>query len=234
MQILYLDDCYLKKFKATVESVTDDKYVVLDKTAFYPNSGGQPYDTGVLKTDIEEFPVIFVAKFGDVISHEVSKQGLSEGDEVWGEINWDRRYLLMRYHTAAHLLSEVIHKETGARITGNQLTEEKGRIDFDLEAYDREALMEYIKKANEIIRQELPVKTYFLDSEEALNNPDFFSLKNKLPPEVKKLRIVEIQGFDTKACGGTHVKNVKEIGKIEFLKAENKDKNNRRLYFGIV
>jgi len=234
METLYLNDCYLKEFEATIESVKDNKYVVLDKTAFYPNSGGQPYDTGVFIRHGEEFPVVYVGKFGDVISHEVSKPGLKSGDKVTGKIDWDRRYILMRYHTAAHLLSEVIHKEIGARITGNQLNTDKGRIDFDLENYDRDKLIEYIAQANEIIQKELPVKTYFLEREEAFKNPDLFSLKNVLPPEVKELRIVEIEGFDTKACGGTHVKNIKEIGKIEFLKAENKGKNNRRLYFKLV
>ena len=234
METLYLNDCYLKEFEATIESVKDNKYVVLDKTAFYPNSGGQPYDTGVFIRHGEEFPVVYVGKFGDVISHEVSKPGLKSGDKVNGKIDWDRRYILMRYHTAAHLLSEVIHKEIGARITGNQLNTDKGRIDFDLENYDRDKLIEYIAQANEIIQKELPVKTYFLEREEAFKNPDLFSLKNVLPPEVKELRIVEIEGFDTKACGGTHVKNIKEIGKIEFLKAENKGKNNRRLYFKLV
>lgn len=232
-QTLYLEDSYLKEFEATVESVKDDKYVVLDRTSFYPSSGGQPHDTGVLVCDGEEYPVVYVGKFGGDISHEVSKPGLKPGDKVKGKIDWERRHILMRYHTAAHVLSEVIHKKTGARVTGNQLDVGKGRIDFNLEDFDREALPGYEKEANEILKSGLQVKKYFLEREEAFKNPDLFSLRNVLPPDVKELRIVEIDGFDTKACGGCHVDNTSEIGEIQIMKAENKGKNNRRVYFAI-
>ena len=107
MKELYMQDSYLKEFEATVEGVKDDKYVVLDKTAFYPASGGQAFDTGVFIKDGEEFPVVFVGKFSGKISHEVSKPGLKEGDKIIGRINWDRRYKLMRMHTAAHVFSSV-------------------------------------------------------------------------------------------------------------------------------
>jgi misacylated tRNA(Ala) deacylase len=228
---LYLQDSYLKEFDARVVAVAEDKYVVLDKTAFYPTSGGQPNDTGVLLKNGDEFPVVCVAKSGGNISHEVGRPGLSVGDRVVGRIDWDRRYLLMRYHTAAHILSEVIHKKTGARVTGNQLDLDKGRIDFDLENYNREEIKQYESEANSVIKKELPVKKYFLDREIAFENPDLFSLKNVLPPDVKELRIVDVEGFDVKACGGCHVDNTREIGTIEVTKSENKGKNNRRVVF---
>ena len=119
-EVLYLLDCYLKEFEASVESVKDDKYVVLDKTAFYPNAGGQPYDTGKFIKNGEEFKVVFAAKFGDVISHEVDKPGLKPSDKVKGVIDWDRRYRLMRMHTAAHVISIIIEIDANALITGNQ------------------------------------------------------------------------------------------------------------------
>lgn len=233
-QALYLKDCYLKEFDATVTSVKDDKYVVLDRTAFYPTSGGQPHDTGSLfraGRAGEEFPVVYVGKFGGQISHEVSKPGLQPGDKVVGKIDWERRYVLMRYHTAAHVLFEVIHKRTGAKATGNQLELDKGRIDFDLENFSKDDLGVYEQEANEVIAKALPVKKYFLEREEAFRNPELFSLKNVLPPDVKELRIVEITGFDTKACGGTHLDNTKEIGHLKITRQDNKGKDNRRIYF---
>lgn len=238
MNALYMDDSYLKEFEAKVESVTkggENKFfIVLDKTAFYPDSGGQPYDTGKLTKGGVEYPVVYVGKFSGNISHEVSREGLKEGDVVKGVIDWERRYALMRMHTAAHLISEVFHRDSGAFITGNQLGLDKSRIDFSLEDFDREKMSEYFAKANEIVEKDLNVKTYFLPREEAIKIENITKLANVLPPNIKDLRIVEIDGFDIQADGGTHVKSTKEIGKIEFIKAENKGKNNRRIYFKVV
>ncbi len=235
MNALYMDDSYIREFEAKVVSATkggEDKFfVVLDKTAFYPDSGGQPHDTGKLVKDGVEYPVVYVGKFSGKISHEVSKEGLREGDVVKGVIDWNRRYMLMRMHTAAHIISEVFHRETGALITGNQLGLDHSRIDFSLEKFDREKMKEYFAKANEIISRDLEVRTYFLPREEAMKIENVTKLANALPPNVKELRIVEIGDFDIQADGGTHVKTTKEIGRIEFLKAENKGKNNRRVYF---
>ena len=111
---LYMNDSYLKEFEATVESVKDDKFVVLDQTAFYPQGGGQPYDTGVFLKDSEEFPVVFVGKFSGQISHEISKTGLQQGDKIKGKIDWERRYRLMRMHTAAHIMDAVLYEKAEA------------------------------------------------------------------------------------------------------------------------
>jgi Ser-tRNA(Ala) deacylase AlaX len=237
MNALYMGDSYLREFEAKVVSVTkggEDKFfVVLDRTAFYPDSGGQPHDTGKFVKDGVEYQVIYVGKFSGKISHEVSKEGLKEGDVTRGIIDWDRRYTLMRMHTAAHIISEVFHKDSGALITGNQLGLDKSRIDFSLENFDREKMSEYFAKANEIVEKDLKIKAYFLPREEAMKIENVTKLANALPPKIKELRIVEIGDFDMQADGGTHVKSTKEIGKIEFLKAENKGKNNRRVYFKI-
>jgi misacylated tRNA(Ala) deacylase len=238
MNGLYMDDSYLKEFEAKVVSVKEGGenkfFVVLDRTAFYPDSGGQPYDTGKMVKDSVEYPVVYVGKFSGKISHEVSKEGLKEGDVIKGFIDWDRRYALMRMHTAAHVICEIFHSDSGALITGNQLGIEKSRIDFSLEDFDREKVSEYFRKANEIVEKDLKVKMYFLPREEAMKIENVTKLANALPPNIKELRIVEIEGFDMQADGGTHVKSTKEIGKIEFLKAENKGKNNRRVYFKLV
>tara|TARA_Y100000031_G_C8224207_1_gene387498 strand:- start:951 stop:1664 length:714 start_codon:yes stop_codon:yes gene_type:complete len=231
MKALYMDDSYLKEFEATVESVKDDKYIVLDQTAFYPASGGVACDTGVLVKDNEEFPVVFVGKFDGKISHEVSKPGLKQGDKVTGKLNWERRYKLMRLHTTAHVLSGIFHNKAGALITGNNIDVEKARMDFSLEDFDREKMDEYIKLANVLVEKGAEVKIDYMKREEALKNPDMIKLANKLPPNIDTLRTIEIVGIDKQADGGAHVKDIKEINKIELVKVENKGKSNRRLYF---
>jgi len=229
-ELIYMNDCYAKEFDATVTKA-DGKFIVLDKTAFYPQGGGQPTDTGKLVKNGEEYTVVFAKKKGPDVSHEVDKEGLQAGDNIHGVLDWEKRYRLMRMHTAAHILCEIFHKETGALITGNQLNVDKSRIDFNLENFDRDKMSEYIAKANEIVQKDLPIKIYTLPREEALKIPSVTKLANVLPPAVKELRIVEIEGFDKQADGGTHVKSTKEVGEIEILGAENKGKNNRRVYY---
>jgi misacylated tRNA(Ala) deacylase len=227
-----MDDMYLKEWDTTVASVSEGKFIILDKTAFYPNAGGVEYDTGVIKTaDGQEYKVVFAGKFGSHISHEVDRPGLKPNDKVHCTLNWERRHILMRYHTAAHILSGLFSKEYGAKITGNQLTTEKGRIDFDLDTFDKDYMIGLIQKANELIGKDLPVETYYLKREEALKDPSMLKLADKMPPEVENLRVVDIKGFDHQADGGCHVKSLKEVGKIIFLSADNKGKSNRRVYF---
>lgn len=227
---LYLEDSYLKEFEATVTKV-ENKFIVLDKTVFYPLGGGQLNDEGKLICNNEEYGVVFVKKIGEDISHEVDKEGLKVGDKVKGVIDWQRRSTLMKYHTAAHVISAIFHKEANALITGNQLSLDKARIDFNLENFDREKINEYFEKANSIIEKDLLIKAYFIGREEAEKDPSLFKLAKALPETIKEIRIVEIVGFDKQADAGTHVASLKEIGEIEFLKAENKGKNNRRVYF---
>ena len=230
---LYMDNCYLKEFEAVVESVKDGKYVVLDKTAFYPLGGGVAYDTGVLLKHDEEFPVVYVGKFNDKISHEVSKPGLKQGDKVIGVIDWERRYKLMKLHTAAHLLASVFHNNGNALITGNKIEPDSARMDFSLENFDRVIIDKYAKIANELIQKNAPVRIHYMKRGEALKIPDMVKLANKMPPDVEILRIVEIEGVDKQADGGCHVNSLKEIGEIEILKIENKGKSNRRVYFDV-
>jgi|TARA_Y100000310_G_C20691451_1_gene822536 misacylated tRNA(Ala) deacylase len=226
-----MDDMNLKEFEATVESIKDDKFVVLDQTAFYPLSGGVSYDTGVLIKNGEEFPVVYVWKFGEVISHEVSKQGLKEGDKVTGKIDWDRRYKLMRLHTTAHLIAAIMHNKAGALITGGKIEPDKARMDFSLEDFDREKIDEYIKLANELVQKDAKINVGYMKREEALKIPDMIKLANKMPPDVDVLRTVEIENIDKQADGGCHVSYIKEIGKISLIKVDNKGKSNRRLYY---
>ncbi|MFQ5647830.1 MAG: alanyl-tRNA editing protein AlaXM [Candidatus Aenigmatarchaeota archaeon] len=233
MEALYLADSYLKEFEATVKQVNDGKFIVLNQTAFYPSSGGQPHDTGVMvrESDGKEFKVVFTGKFSGQISHEVDQEGLQPEDKVNCRLDWDRRYKLMRMHTAAHIISAILYKEAGALITGNQLDLDKSRIDFSLEHFDREKLIEYIQKSNEYVQRDLEVRISQMPREEVEQDPELVKLAKGLPPGIKVLRIVEIVGLDKQPDGGTHVKSLKEVGTIKFLKAENKGKNNRRMYY---
>ncbi len=235
MEALYLDDSYMNEFEAEIKSVDRERFVVLDKSGFYPDGGGQPHDTGkmIRLQDNEEFPVEYVRKSGGNISHEVTKPGLKTGDKVRCLIDWGRRYTLMRYHTAAHLISAVFHKDAQARITGNQLGLDHSRIDFNLENFDREKMDEYFSIANSIIDEDLPVSVSYMEREEAEKDSSLFKLVKALPESIKKLRIVSIGEYDRQADGGTHVKSLKEVGKIRFSKADNKGKNNRRVYFSL-
>ena len=228
---LYMNDSYLKEFEAKVESVNNDKFIVLDKTAFYPSGGGQPHDTGVIICNGEEYPVVYAGKFSGQISHEVGKPGLKAGDAVVGKIDWDRRYRLMRMHTAAHIIDAVLYKEAGALCTGNQLNVDKSRIDFSLDMLNRDKIQSYIDAANEFVKKAIDLKIYYMKREEALKIPGIVKLASVMPPEVEELRIVEIPDVDLQADGGTQVKNTSEIGQISLVSVENKGKNNRRMYF---
>jgi misacylated tRNA(Ala) deacylase len=233
-EALYLNDSYMKEFEAKVVSVKDGKFIVLDKTAFYPNSGGQPYDTGTLvrKSDNKEFKVLFVGKFSGEISHEV-EPGLNEGDEVIGKLDWERRYTHMRCHTAAHILAEALHRQSGALTTGNQLGAEECRIDSNFE-YSPELVEKTFQEANEVIQRDLQITSKIMPREEAEKLPNMTKLAKGLPEHIKEVRIISIGEYDVQADGGTHVKSTKEIGKIKFTRYNSKGKNNKRIYFKVT
>ncbi len=234
-QPLYLEDAYMKEFEANVIETKEfdgNKLVILDKTAFYPGGGGQPNDTGKFIQKGKEIKVIAVYKYGGEIFHVVEE--FPEKGNIKGVIDWERRYILMRMHTAAHLLSAIIGDEEHALITGGQLGVEKSRIDLSIEGFSKEKVLKYIEKANELIKEGREVKAYVLPREEALKIPTVSRLAKGLNPDLKEIRIVEIEGIDKQADGGLHVKNIKEIGKIELIKIDNKGKNNKRIYFKVI
>lgn len=231
---LYLDNSYLKEFTAKVIYIKDGKFIVLDQTAFYPNSGGQPFDTGIIrrKSDGKEFKVVFVGKFDGEISHEVEAPGLAEGDEIIGNIDWERRYAHMKAHTSAHILAEALYRNTGALTTGNQLAAEKCRIDSNFE-YEKEKIEKTFTEANEILNKNLPISIIYMPREEAEKLPNMTKLAKGLPPEIKVVRIIEIGDYDKQADGGTHVKSTGEIKTISFLEYNSKGKDNKRIYFKV-
>jgi misacylated tRNA(Ala) deacylase len=227
---LYWEQPYSKEFTAKIVG-SEGPRIELDQTLFYPRGGGVSCDTGVLAG----VKVMETSKDGDRILHTLeSPPGFAVGQTVTGRIDWDRRHRLMRMHTAGHLLSALFYTGAKCLITGNQIDVEKSRMDFSLEVFDRTQIEGFVKEANKLIANDAIVKSYFLDRSEALKIPDMVKLAEAAPPVEAQLRIVEITGVDRQADGGLHVAQLKEIGRIELLKLENKGKTNRRLYYDVT
>jgi len=225
-----MDNSYLKEFEAEIVEVSNEE-IVLDQTAFYPRGGGLPEDTGVILKGEEKYIVDQVRKEGDKVFHHVANLGLSTGDKVRGIIDWEKRYTIMRMHTGIHALASVFNKKTGALITGNQVGVDKSRLDVNIEKFDRKLIEEVFSETNQELAKGRNVKIYYLPREEAFKIPGIVKLAEAMPPDVEKLRIVEIEGLDIQADGGPHVSNTKEVGELVLNKVENKGKNNRRVYF---
>jgi len=227
---LYWDDAYTQEFDAKVLSISGNN-VILDQTAFNPRGGGLVGDTGY----VNSVKVIDTVKGeAESIIHVTSAPlDAKPGDTVHGKLDWGRRYRIMRMHTAAHTLSAIINSEQGALITGNQIEPDRSRIDFNLHSFNRAAAEELCRKANEVIATNAPVKTYFLNREEALKIPRIVKLASAMPPKTEVLRIVEIVGVDIQADGGPHVRTLSEIGRIDLERTENKGRENRRLYYTV-
>jgi len=235
-KLLYLYDSYLREFEAKVESVNGN-LVVLDQSAFHPLTGGVGCDTGWLVKNDARVRVVHVEidRATKIVSHVVEAEpiGVAHGDVVKGVIDWDRRYCLMRLHTAAHLIAAVMYRDYSALITGGQVDVDQAKLDFNLPRTDREVFEDAVKKANEEVAKRAELKIYFLSRDEALKVPGMVKLAERMPPEERELRIVEIPGIDLQADGGPHVKNTGETGEIQLLRIENKGRNQRRIYFGI-
>ncbi|MEM4312000.1 MAG: alanyl-tRNA editing protein AlaXM [Nitrososphaerales archaeon] len=229
-ELLYLTDSYLKEFDAKVIEYQSRK-LILDRTAFYPSGGGQPHDLGEIYYTKGKASIIKVYKAKESLIHEIDEDAeLKRGDEVKGVIDWELRYLYMRYHTALHILSGIMYHSYRALVTGGQIYKDRARLDFDVQKFDREDLEKVEEEANRIVKEGKAVKIKFLSREEAIKLEDLIRTKvNLIPADVKSLRLVEIEGFDTQADGGTHVKNTKEVGKIKISYFINKGKHNKRI-----
>lgn len=230
---LYLYDSYLKEFEARIELVTGNQ-ILLDQTAFHPLTGGVAYDMGYLAKRNMKYKVVKVEinkETKDIIHTLEEKADLNQGGLVKGILDWERRYKLMRLHTAAHLIAAIMYKDYNALVTGGQVDYKYAKLDFNLQRTDREIFEAAVEKANEEASKDVSLRIYFLTRKETLRIPGIVKLAERMPPQEKELRIVEIPSIDVQADGGPHVKNTKEIGKIHLLKIENKGKNKRRIYF---
>lgn len=233
--LLYLTDSYLREFEATVVAVDEEQNrVALDRTAFYPGGGGQPHDVGELIVGEQTLPVRKVKKEGDLVWHWVEGALPEVGARVQGRIDWDRRYLLMRTHTALHILSAVVYRDYGAKVTGGNMEPGKGRMDFEFENLTKDLVQEIEEKVNAEVAAARPVSVRILPREEAFQIPDLIRTKiNLLPPHITEVRVVEIEGLDLQADGGTHVANTREVGRVRIPEYKSKGRINKRIYIEV-
>ncbi len=228
--LLCNEDAYLREFDATVTAVTD-KGVVLDQTAFYPGGGGQPPDAGVLKAGADEYTVKKLSRASGQIVHEIEGDEFPpEGASVHGVVDWDRRYSLMRTHTALHILCGVVWRDYGALVTGGNMEPLTARMDFELASMSADFAREVERSINEEVAAERSVHVAVHPREEALTIPDLIRTKvNLIPESVQQIRTIDIDGLDLQADGGLHVHNTREVGTIRVVKHESKGRINKRL-----
>ena len=226
-ELLAHTDAYLQGFKAVVVAVNpEEKAVALDKTAFYPGGGGQPNDIGWLNDQ----PVTKVKRQGEQIWHWLEGDLPAEGTTVQGKLDWERRYKLMRTHTAFHILCGVVWRDYSAQVTGGNMDVLQGRMDFEFETLRQELVKEIEKKLNVEVAAARPVRVKILPREEAFQIPDLIRTKiNLLPEGITEVRTVEIKGLDLQADGGTHVANTREVGTIKVVGYKSKGKINKRI-----
>ena len=228
-ELLFHDHSYLREFNATVTGVADAG-VALDRTAFYIGGGGQPSDMGVLSADGREYAVSGVKRDGGLLVHLIDGDRPIAGSRVSGRIDWDRRYRLMRTHTALHILCGVVWRDYGALVTGGNMQPGEARMDFELERMSADFAEEVEAKVNEEVAAARSVLAANLPREEAEQIPDLIHTKiNLLPSNIRKVRTIDIQGLDVQADGGTHVDNTTEVGRIRVVGHESKGRINKRL-----
>lgn len=225
---LFSDDAYLRECAATVVAV-EDGAVVLDRTVFYAQGGGQPGDTGTLLLPDGGRAAVRDTRKAEApgaIRHLLAEdaQPPPVGERLTAALDWQRRLRLMRAHTALHLLCAAV----GGSVTGGQVGEAKGRLDFDLaEGVDKEALA---AKLNAWVAADHPVRARWIDADELAARPELVRTMSVRPPTIAgRVRLVEIEAVDLQACGGTHVASTAEIGRIEIGKVEKKGRQNRRV-----
>ena len=227
-ELLFRDDAYATEFEAVVASAAPG-WVMLDRTLFYPEGGGQPGDVGVLLTaDGRELKVTDTRK-GELpgsVAHVLADAALelAPGTRLNGHIDWQRRHRLMRMHTCLHLLSAIII----APVTGGAVGDGYGRLDFDLpESPEREAVQEQL---NALIKRDAAVSFRWITDAELEAQPELVKTLSVQPPRgAGRVRLVQVEGIDLQPCGGTHVAHIGEIGDVVISKVEKKGKQNRRV-----
>lgn len=227
--LIYQTDSYTRTFDATITATdAEQNGVYLDRTAFYPGGGGQPHDTGELVADGITYPVIKVVR-GNL--HIIDGELPAPGTIVTGQLNWERRYQLMRVHTAMHILCGVIWRDYQASVTGGNMEPLKGRMDFEFERMQRELVDEIEAAINAEVAAAHDVRVNILPRETAFTIPDLIRTKiNLLPEGIAEVRTVEIVGLDLQADGGTHVHNTREVGSIRVTDYKSKGGINKRIY----
>ena len=228
---IFSRDAYQASTDATVIEVRDDG-VVLDRTVFYARGGGQPGDTGTLRWDGGEARVADTVKASGEILHVLEEGATTPpaGIAVTAEIDWARRHTLMRTHTALHALSGIVFTDYGARVTGGNMEPGVARMDFELDGITQEFGREVEQKLNAALQNDHPVHVSFVPRSQALTDPDLIRTKvNLIPEAVDPIRVIDIEGLDKQADGGTHVRSTAEVGHVRVVKTESKGRANKRM-----
>jgi misacylated tRNA(Ala) deacylase len=229
---LYLQNSYIKETKSRLTASMDNN-LEFDRTIFYPTGGGQPCDTGIIRVNGKTFNVIEVTKKEDTVLHRIDGELKGIDFEVMQEIDWNRRYSHMRYHTAIHIIDAVVHHSSGkyGMITGSQIYQDRARVDFDFPDFSRELAERIIEDSNKVVIEKHPILIREMTSEEALSIPDLARTEpgRELIKRLGVVRVIEIKGVDAQADGGTHVNNTAEVGKINLSGIESKGKRNKRM-----
>ena len=227
--MLFIEDSYLKDFDATILNIDSNK-IILDRTAFYAKSGGQPGDIGKITLNGKEINIIDTVYDNkqNILHVCENSNDLKIDEKIKGKINWEIRYKHMRMHTALHLLCSLIPYD----VTGGQISYEKSRLDFN--ADDKIEKEEIENKINQLVKDDHEISYQWITLEELDNLPDLVRTMSVKPPRTNnKIRLVKIGSIDLQPCGGTHVRRTKEIGNIRIGKIENKGKMNRRVNLSI-
>lgn len=232
-ELLYLDDSYLREFDAAVTS-RNERAVALDRTAFYSGGGGQPVDAGWLRWPGSETRVMDVAREQDIVWHILEDPVPTIHQHVHGVLDWPRRYAVMRYHSALHVLVGTIYHLYGALVTGGAIYPDRARMDFALEDLSKERIAAIEAEANRVIQEDRPILVRWVSREEFERSDLVRLARNLVPAGLSRIRVIEIEGFDAQADGGTHVARTREIGRLVITKTENKGKINRRLEIGLA
>ena len=234
-------DAYAKAVETRVRAVEGEAspIVVLDRTVFYPGGGGQPSDTGLLlrAADGRTWTVTGVKRFGGELVHELGAgvEPPSVDDVLVAEVEWARRYQLMRTHTALHALCGVVWRDHGALVTGGNMEPGKGRMDFEFESMSGDLVDSIEATVNEELAKGRPIHVKVLPREEAFAIPDLIRTKvNLLPEGIAEIRVIDIEGLDLQADGGTHVHNTLEVGRIRVTGYESKGRINKRIRLEVV
>jgi misacylated tRNA(Ala) deacylase len=231
MERIYSTDAYARSMAATVvETDSEDRRVLLDRTVFYPGGGGQPHDVGELWIGDDAMPVVRVTQDGSGVWHWIEGALPERGMQLRGEIDWERRHALMRTHTAMHALCGVVWNRFHSPVTGGNMNPGEGRLDFDIPDWDSEEKPVLEAELNRQLTLGLPVEVSFLPRTAADEDPSLIRTKvNLLPATIREVRVIDIVGLDRQADGGTHVDSTGEVGRVHVKKVESKGRGFRRI-----
>ena len=232
--LLFRDDAYLKTATARVIAAGDG-WIELDRTIFYPLGGGQPGDTGSLLRDNGQRIAVTDTRKGEtpgVVRHffAAGAQPPVPGEAITLELDWSRRYALMRLHTALHVMSCVVT----APVTGGNIAPDKARLDFDIDIALLNAAM-ISSATNKLIESAVATETVWITDQELDARPELVKTMSVQPPRgAGRVRLLRIPGIDLQPCGGTHVANIAEIGGIQVIRIRNEGKHNKRVEIALI